>query len=357
MPLNPDSYGTTIGSSFDTKRVIGPIKEAVVTDDLDTQEANTLGLKPFGGVHPLFITGTYPAENKIPHFPHPISVTGIRGKSFICSDLRLVLRENKGGLFTDRIKNRQEFDFLLNRHKLSTLWVAGRASEFRTSLRFGAYSFSSWLSGVIGHLKGLDLYQRQVTQIVLLCYYADLTHDMDEIEDPLYRTSQVPWIDGILKNAVRDVDEIVYKIGKKPMTNLNDAIERIKTVLDNPLLSNLSEGVVASAVRGHWWGHGIEPQKIIGVAVEDPPTWCALVLAALTYNGYKNSMIAQSVTKLGKRDEQEAFIRSASELFDGSMRMENIADLVAQVPPDDSTDYSVEDLVLRAEATPDLSEY
>lgn len=354
MPLNPDSYSTTIGSSFDTKRVIVPIKEAIVTDDLETQETNTLGFKPYGGFHPLFITGSHPSENKIPPFPHPISVSGIRGKNFICTDLRLVLRENKGGLFSERIKNYQEYTFLLNRHNLCTLWMAGRASEFRTSLRFGAYAFSSWLSGVIGHLKGLDTYQRLVVQVVLLCYYSDLTHTLDEIKDPLYRTGQGSWINGILKDAVRDIDEILYKVGKTPMENLDDVINRIKKVLDSPLLSNLTSSTVMSTVRSHWWGHGVEPQKIVGVALEHPPTWCALVIAALDYSGYKNSLIAQSVTKLGKKDEQEAFVMSLDSLIGSTVRLESIADVVNQLPREDHFDYNVEDLVLRAEQTPDF---
>lgn len=350
MPLNPDSYSTTIGSSFDTRRILGPIKEAIVTDDLDTQDSNTLGLKPFGGFHPLFITGTHPSENKIPPFPHPISVTGIRGKSFICSDLRLVLRENKGGRFAERIKNTQEYDFLMNRHQLSTLWMTGRSSEFRTSLRFGALCFSSWLSGVIGHLKNLDAHQRLVVQVIFLCYYSDLTHTLEEIKEPLYRTGLEPWINSIMRNSILGVDEILYKIGKDPITNLDEAVGKLK-ILENPLLDNMTASAVISAVRGHWWGHGIEPQKIVGVALEDPPTWCALVMASLDYSGYKNSIIAQTVLKLGKQDEQNAFKRSMESLFSSTMRMESIENLVTHLPREDIFDYDASELVIRAEAT------
>lgn len=357
MPVNSDSYSTTIGSSFDTRRIINPIKEAVITDDLDTQRESTQGLKAFGGFHPLFITGTYPSENKVPNFPHPISIKGIRGKNFICSDLRLVLRENKGGLFTDRIKNLQEYSFIMNRHKLTTFWVGGRSSEFRTSLRFGAFAFSAWLSGAIGHLKGLDAFQRIQTQIVLLCYYADLTADPEDFKDPLYRTGQIPWIDAMMKNAVRDIETTIYAIGKEPMLNLDECVDRIKKVLDSPLLTNLNGGVLAASIKSHWFGQGVEPQKIIGVAVEDPPTWCALVLAALEYSGYKNSMIAQTVNQLGKRGDSESFVATCRDLFDSSLKMESIAQMVSEVPDDNSLDYEVDELVLRAETTPDFSKH
>lgn len=357
MPVNSDSYSTTIGSSFDTRRIINPIKEAVITDDLDSQRESTQGLKVFGGFHPLFITGTYPSENAVPNFPHPISIRNtIRGKNFICSDLRLVLRENKGGLFTGRIKNQQEYAFLMNRHKLSTFWLAGRSSEFRTSLRFGAFAFSAWLSGAIGHLKGLDAFQRIQTQIVLLCYYADLTAEPEDFKDPLYRTSQIPWIDAIMKRAIRDIESTVLSIGNKPMLTLDDCVEKVKEILDTPLLSNLNSGVLTSSIKSHWFGQGIEPQKIVGVAVEDPPTWCALVLASLEYSGYKNSMIAQSVSHLGKNGDADSFVATCRDMFDVSLRQESIAEMVNAVPEDETMNYDVSELVLRAEAMVDLGD-
>lgn len=355
MPVNTDSYSTTIGSSFDTRRIINPIKEAVITDDLDTQRENTLGLSAFGGFHPLFITGTYPSENKVPNFPHPISIMGIRGKNFICSDLRLVLRENKGGPFTDRIKNKQEFDFIMNRHKFTTLWVAGRTGEFRTSLRFGALAFSTWLSNALGHLKGLDPYQKLQAQTVLLCYYADLTNTPYDIEQNDYRTNQVPWVDGIMRGAFKGVEETIRAIGPKPMLTLEDCITRIKEVLDTPLLNSVNAGTMIASIKSHWFGQGVEPQKIIGVAVEDPPTWCALVYAALTYSGYKNSMIAQTVDRLGKRGENESFIASVQDLFQATIRLESVAGFISPLPFDGNTmDYDNSELVLRAESTPAL---
>lgn len=355
MPVNTDSYSTTIGSSFDTRRIINPIKEAVVTDDLDVQRENTLGVAAFGGFHPLFITGSYASESKVPNFPHPISILGIRGKNFICSDLRLVLRENKGGAFTDRIKNYQEYEFIMNRHMYTTLWMAGRSSEFRTTLRFAALAFSSWLSNALGHLKGLDPYQKLQAQTVLLCYYGDLTSKKEDMEHDDHRTNQVAWVDGMLRGAFKDVHDTIHAVGKEPMLTLSDCIERIKKVIDTPLLASVNAGTMIASIKSHWFGQGVEPQKIIGVAVEDPPTWCALVYSALTYNGYKNSMIAQTVDRLGKRGDGEFFVQSTKELFSSTLRMESVSGIKVPVSEDSSLDYDEAGLVFRAEQTPDLS--
>lgn len=349
-----DSYSTTIGSSFDTRQVIGAIKNAVIIDDLENQKENTLGVQPFAGLHSLFITGTYPSEKQVPNFPHPISVKGIRGKNFICSDLRLVLRENKGGAFEDRVKNVPEFNFLMTRHKLALLWAADRRSEFRTSLAFGAFAFSTWLANAIGHLKSLDNAQRIQTQIVLLCYYYDLTSSEEAKKEGMYRSGQIPWVRRLMGDSVRDLDTVVLSVGKEPMNTLSDAVERIKKVLDSVLLVNLNDGVLLASVKGHWFGQGMEPQKIIGVAVEDPPTWCALVKSVLDYSGYKNSMLAQTVTKLGKRGEADSFSSSMNTLFETTLRVESIAGMVSELPDSLDTNYSVEELVYRAEQLPKL---
>lgn len=364
MPQKTDSYSTTLGSSIDTRKIISQIKEAVVYDDLDTQRENTLGLKPYGGFHPLFITGTYPSENTIPSFPHPISIKGIRGKNFICTDLRMVLRENKGGVFGDRIKNQQEYSFMMQRHKLTTLWCGGLATEFRTGLRFGAYSFGVWLGNAVTHLKSLNPNQQIIAQAVFCCYYNDLTRETDDFEDPLYRQSMIPWVLAMFKGQEATVENVVMKIGKEPIRTLDDAVDRLKKVLDTPLLANFTVSSLTTAIKSHWWGHGVNPQLLIGVAVEDPPTWCALVLSALQYTGYKNSQIAQTVLKLGKRGEPDAFKASALDLFrtktddEDSIRFEEFHTENSLISPenDNAMKYDNTGLIMRLEKTPDFGE-
>lgn len=68
MPLKIDSYTTTAGSMVDTRRLATAIKEAVITDDLDTKLESKLNVQSYGDFFPLFITGTYPSEAKIPPF-------------------------------------------------------------------------------------------------------------------------------------------------------------------------------------------------------------------------------------------------------------------------------------------------
>lgn len=350
MPAKSDAYSTLVGSTFETKKIQAPLEYAVVNEDLDETKEGTLGLPVYNGVHPLFITGTYPSESRVPSFPHPILVRGIRGKTFVCSDLRLILRENKGEGFQARVKNQQELDFMLNRHRLCTLWVAGRTSDFRSHLRFGAFAYGVWLSNSIGHLKGLDVFQKTVVQIVFMSFYYDLTQNDGDKGHAGYREDLIPWIDGQMHWINKDLKDIVTKIGDSPMENIDDALTRMKEVVNTPLLDSINPGTLLNSIKSHWFGQGVEAQKLVGVALEDPPTWVSLCLAALTYSGYKNSMIAQTVSKLGKKGESEEFIKSAANIMSDSLRMESTTDVYFPLSKDgDTTDYDPAQLVMRAE--------
>jgi hypothetical protein len=130
MPLHYDSYTTTAGSITDTRKIVSAIKEAMIADDLDQKPESKLRVQSYGDYQPLFITGTYPSEAKIPPFAHPISVLNIRGNNFICTDLRLFLKKDLNSEFDKRISNRVDFDYAISRTVLNLFWVGGRASEF-----------------------------------------------------------------------------------------------------------------------------------------------------------------------------------------------------------------------------------
>lgn len=360
MPSTYDAYQTTIGSSFNKNSVIRPLTEAVVSEDLPLKEEANQGLKAFGGFAPLFITGSFYDEKKIPSFPHPMKLEDIRGKNFICSDLRLTLREPKGEPFTSRIKNRQEFDFLMARHWLTMLYHGGRAVDFRTSLRFGAYAYGAWLSSAIGHLRGLDPYQRTVAHIVFMCFYYDMT--FGDKEDRPARVEMEDWISSFFNGLPMKYKEILDRIGNKVISSIDDAVTRLKETIESPALMSLNGAALLASVKSHWFGQGVDSQKLVGVALEDPPTWCALVLAALTYNGYKNAMIAQIVTKLNKKAETDSFLSTCTDVYSSTFRSEffrGTEDIGTPDPLDfqpHAYEQRVEDLEPKADNAPNLAD-
>lgn len=317
MPLNIDSYTTTAGSIVDSRRLSSAIKEAIVADDLDTRPEARLHVQSYGAFHPLFITGTYPSESKIPPFAHPISILNIRGKNFICSDLRLFLRKDITSDFSKRISNRLDFDYAVSRTVLNLFWAGGRSSEFRSGFSFSAKVFSEWVSQILIGGLGMEMQEATPVQIVSLAYYYSLCCDTPDeaIEDKQRLTDWVYSLTGFTEGGISKVIGLL-----KPMATLSDLIDNLKLVVENIRLHKLNAGTFTSLIRSNWYG--INAPQVLAVCVEHPPTWTALVHHSLASKGYQRCLIGQVTLKAGKRGEADAFMRHYDGMFGQQIRIE-----------------------------------
>lgn len=318
MPINIDSYSTTAGSVTDRGHLSAAIKEAIVTDDLDTRLESKLHVQNYGTFHPLFITGTYPSEAKIPPFAHPISILNIRGKNFICSDLRIFLKKDIMGDFTKRISNRLDFDYAVSRTILNLFWAGGRSSEFRSGFGFSAKVFGEWISQVLVGSLGLEMQESIPIQIVSLAYYFSLCEDTAAkgLED---KQKLIDWIYHLTSFDEGGISKIIGIL--KPMDDLKHFIENLKLVIENIRLHKLNDGTFTSLIRSNWYG--VNAQQVLGVCTEHPPTWTALIFHCLSSKGYQKSLIGQVTLKAGKRGEADSFLRHYDEMFKQQMRLED----------------------------------
>lgn len=318
MPINIDSYTTTAGSIIDLKRLGNALREAIVEDDLDTRQESKLHVKNYGDFHPLFITGTYPSETNIPPFAHPISLLSIRGKNFICSDLRLFLKKNVEGDFSKRISNKIDFEYAVSRTVLNLFWAGGRSSEFKSGFSFSAKVFSEWVSQILVGSLGMELQESIPVQIVSLAYYYALCGDTPHqtFDD---RQKIVDWIYGLTGFLEGNISKIVNEL--EPMSNLSEFLENIKKIIENIRLQKLNAGTFTTLIRSNWYG--VNAPQVLGVCTEHPPTWTALVHHSLATKSYQRCLIGQVTLKAGKRGDAEAFMRHYSEMFGQQIKVES----------------------------------
>ena len=341
MPLNIDSYTTTAGSIVDSRRLATTIKEAIIADDLDSKPESKLHVQSYGAFHPLFITGTYPSEAKIPPFAHPISILNIRGKNFICSDLRLFLKKEVAADFNKRIANRVDFDYALSRTILNLFWAGGRSSEFRSGFSFSATVFSEWIAQILSGGIGLEIQEATPVRIVALAYYYSLCAETPQqgLED---RQALSDWIYHLTSFNESGISKVLDRI--QPMANLDHFIENLKLVVENIRIQKLNAGTFVSLIRSNWYG--VNAPQVLAVCVEHPPTWTALVYHSLASKSYQRCLIGQVTLKAGKRGEADSFMRHYSEMFSQQMRMEERS--VVNPEMDNHFDYDPEALAMEA---------
>ena len=338
MPQFTDSYTTTAGSVTDTRKIIAAIREVVATADLDSKPESTLGVQSYGGYHPLFITGSYPGEEKIPTFAHPIYISNIRGKNVISSDLRFVLRKNIERNFESRITDRINFDYLVSRTVLDLYWASGRTSEFVNGFAFSGKVFASWIAQILRTI-GLNPEEVLVAETIALVYYYDLC--VDE-RNPLYsESSRADWVAHNSTFPPHTVTAVIYDVGR--MFNFSDLITVLRKKIQNFQMEKLSPLLFLQKIGSSWYG--LNREKVLAVATEHPPTWTALVYHSLSSRSYKNCLIAQIAAKAGKRGEGNEFVVQYQTLFESSLRIENGNIAVINNSAEVDFNYSVDEML------------
>lgn len=316
MPQFTDSYTTTAGSVTDTRKIIAAIREVVATADLDSKSESTLGVQSYGGYHPLFITGSYPGEEKIPTFAHPIYISNIRGKNIISTDLRFVLKKSPESNFSDKISDRINFDYLVTRTVLDLYWASGRTSEFVNGFVFAGKVYASWVAQILRTI-GLNPEEILVAETISLAYYYDLCMDTD---NAMYSDSnRMEWIAHNSSFPPHTVTALLDGVGR--MNNFSELIAMLKKKIQNFQMEKLSPLLFLQKINNSWYG--LNREKVLAVAVEHPPTWTALVYHSLSSRSFKNCLIAQIAEKAGKRGEGSEFLLRYRTLFESSLRIES----------------------------------
>lgn len=301
MPFFKDSYETTVGSVLDTKRVETSLKESFIKDS--TGYVN-LNIKQLGAVRPVFITGYYASEADIPLFTHPITILDHRKEFALCTDLRFFIRKDTPlDNIRSGVKNLTEFNFSINRTMLSMFWLNEESSKLKNNLQFAGTVFSAWLAEAISKTYALDFKDQTTLAVITSYYYQSLFSDKKVFdEDEKQRMTMRTMKD--TKAPAEFVFQIFDKI--EPINDINDYVENVVRILENVRLKNFNLPMLLTIVKNSWYG--TSAKEIISVALEHPPTWCAVVFAALSERTYKTSMIYRIAERFGKRGGADEFM-------------------------------------------------
>jgi len=294
-----DSYQTTVGSAFVTKQIETAIKESMIKDGLDNINLNVY---KEGKFNPVFITGSLPNDVEIPLITHPITIN-FRDKNYLCTDLRLFIRKDTPiNNIESGVKNLTEFNFHKSRGILNLIWLNDGVNQIKNGLSFAGIVFSAWLAEVIAKNYALDFKDQTTLSIITSYYYQTLFSNEKEIDDDTKQKMAVHTIKAT-KAPAEFVFEIFDKIG--PMNSINDYCSTVVNILENVRLKNFSLAMLLTIIRNSWYG--TNAKEIISVAIEHPPTWCALVFTALNERTFKNSVIYKIVERFGKRGASDEF--------------------------------------------------
>lgn len=300
MSIFKDSYQTTVGSAFVTKQIEFAIKESIIKDGLDKVNLN---VNITGDYKPIFITGSLSNEVDIPMFTHPITIINFQQKNYLCTDLRLFVKKNTPiDAIESGVKNNTEFNFSKSRSILNLIWLNDGVNRVKNNLPFAGTVFSAWISETIAKTYALDFKDQTTLAIITSYYYQTLFTDESVFDENTIQKMAAHTIKAT-KAPANYVFSVFDRI--KPMSNINDYCECVANLVENVRLEGFNLAMLLTIVKNSWYG--TNAKEIISVALEHPPTWCAIVYTALNERTFKSSMIYRIAERFGKNGAANEF--------------------------------------------------
>lgn len=323
MSIYRTGYDTTIGSGLVTHSIEHSIKEAFIKDMLQDQNLDVITSLEF---KPVFVTGYSSSESNIPFFAHPLAIENYKGFDFICSDIRPFVKQGDFDINNLQIRNQTEFNLAKYRLILNLAWLSGSIEQIHTTLDLPTEIFAGWLSDVLAKNFALDPKDQLTVFVTTLYYYHSLFSSQsfltdDNIQSIAFHTIKVS------KSTSQFVTDIFSKITEtlKSLNVKQFGIQEyclvIRAVLENVRLDKLNAGVLITLTGNSWYG--LNGKEILAVSLEHPPSWCALVYAALTQKTYKHALITKVAERFTKGTRLKDFTQAFEILVENYIEVKN----------------------------------
>lgn len=313
MPKFKDGFQTTLGLRINTSKIHEALTESLIRDNL---LASSLDVKNYGEVHPVFVTSLQNAEDHIPLFAHPYYFKTRDDKEILATDMRLYMRKKvfDGTLATlpAAIISQVEYGFTRSRTILNLEWLQGDVDALKLNLSFSTTMFGRWIADVLSKNFVLDGRDQIIIAIASTYYYQALFSDEETYDEETLHKWQIH----TTKATNADAKLVKEVFSKMPVIkSIASLIEAIKVSTDNVRLKELNIVTLLTLLKNSWYG--INSKEIIVVATEHPPTWMAVVYAALSEKTFRSSLIYKIAERVGKRgladDYQKQFHKVLSE--------------------------------------------
>jgi len=260
-----------------------------------------------------YVQGGTPAADAIPAFAHPMLFKGQGGQDLIGVDLRAVGRwDPHQNQFV--VRNAIEYALLTRRAQLTEVWLGVSGTTLKSLSNLPVTIFSSWLSESIARRFALDAREQLDLAILAAVFYnSQFTDEKILTDDEKNRTA------GQIARITRASAEDVFKVMDhvSVVQDLKGFCAMAMDVTGSVRLKDLNAGLVYEILGGTWWG--LNAREVIAVAVEHPPTWISVLLAAYNERTFKNSGITKITERPSNKDNGGNFLRSVLNLVDSAV--------------------------------------
>lgn len=300
-------------TAYDTKACEGFAISKLTSEITKSLTMGWLGTIPDTAI--LKVDGSDTLAANIPAFTHPLlievesSTGGVLpgwGPMSLVVDVRPFGKWNQHQHQFD-VRNAIEYDLLVFRAKLNSIWLTHPAEVLRDVSPFAMSVFCAWVSENVSRRFALDPLEQMKLSILTGFLYQSLFTDLKELsERDRLRMAQSIAKATFAKAA--DVLEILDQF-HAPLSGVKEFCDRAQEVTGSIRLQEFNIGILANIVGKTWYGPNAH--EVLFAALEHPPTWLAIMMAASTERTFKNSQI----TKIAERASATANKQFAQQIM------------------------------------------
>lgn len=288
------AYDTMACQGFVMRKTVEALQEGYIK--------GWLGHVPGANSQIVQVTGAQLSDTAIPAFAHPILFDDSHKHPVLAVDVRAFGRINPQTQdFV--VRNEAEYKLAIARAKLNWLWLS-TPGLLRDVSPLPLQIFASAISESVSRRYALNPGEQMKLALLAGVFYQSLFQVPGEIdEDAKVRLAQS------LSRQLRVRGDEVLTMVDQHIPNWIYSVASFCTlapvVTGSVRLEELSVGVLYSIMGGSWYG--TNAKETLAVALEHPPTWLAIVLAALQERTFKNSGIARITERSSYRESARSF--------------------------------------------------
>lgn len=299
-----DPYATYMGSKIIKDMVTKKITEYLHDEAIINYEYMSPGMANIG-----FIIGFNSDEKAMPVFDHPIIVDGLRNK-YVISDLRKYTSSLQHDMqprnIRDVTRDSSAIDFIVYRNLVTADLVSGNYGHISQVIKNASLLFGYYIKTLLTTYLALDIREQFLVEVACTYYYNMLSFNSDnhDVKTMVVDRLMSSKFTG-LPNA-RELNEIVKNFPLDVSKGIYSLVDILKMVLnDENKSSKITVESIIELTGNSWYGPG--SNNLVYIAIENIPSWLALVYAFVNGNGsmslYKRSRIITIMEKYSNKVE------------------------------------------------------
>ena len=245
------------------------------------------------------VVGANDAVTEIPPFAHPIEFESVDKKTYLAIDIRPFANLRKSINVEFSIRNRSEYSLAGSRALLQQAWNEGHYDELRNISPMVSAVFARWVPESVARQFGLDpLVQLKLS--VITAFYFFCLFEPDTLAPRKDRSRFITQVARAANTSFETVEEILD--GVNHIGTLKEYCNTVKEANLSVRLERFEPAVVLQLVSGSWFGN--QSRELVGVALEHPPTFLALLHAAITDRGFYKTRLSELVNRSFNKGDQ-----------------------------------------------------